>query len=110
MVKLNEVRTSGPGDYVSIKEASLRSKISTHTLYHWVKDGKLPAYSRGHAIRVKMSEVLAPMIRKKPGPPKGTKSAHRLGTFVKDAADLPEIPPAAAPDDAQVPPSPIGIE
>jgi excisionase family DNA binding protein len=108
MVTLNAVSTSGPSDYVSIKEAALRSKISTHTLYHWVKDGKLPAYSRGHAIRVKMSEVLAPMIRKKPGPPKGTTSAHRLGTFVKDAADLPENPPAAAPGEAQAPPSTIG--
>jgi excisionase family DNA binding protein len=108
MVNLSEVRTSGPGDYVSVKEAALRSKISAHTLYHWIKDGKLPAYSRGHAIRVKMSEVLAPMIRKRPGPPKGTKSGKRLDTFTRSATDPPENPPAAAVADANVPPSTNG--
>ena len=59
MVKLENVSMVGTGEYVSVREASLRSKISMDTLYRWIQTGKLQGYGHGHATRIKMSELLA---------------------------------------------------
>ena len=67
MVTLKNISTTGTGDYVSVREASLRSKISMDTLYRWIQAGKLQAYGQGHATRIKMSELLAPITPRRVG-------------------------------------------
>jgi excisionase family DNA binding protein len=67
MVKLEHVSMTGTGEYVSVREASLRTKISMDTLYKWIQAGKLQAYCQGHATRIKMSELLAPVVPRNVG-------------------------------------------
>ena len=50
-------------DYVSVREAAGRAKVSIFTIYRWIGKGRIQAYGHGHATRVLMGEVLAPKGR-----------------------------------------------
>ena len=52
-------------DFVSVNEAARRAKIAPKTIYRWISDSKVPAFGRGNAIRVRMSDVLAPFVSKR---------------------------------------------
>src|SRR5215510_6825007 len=110
MVKLSNVTMTGQGEYVSVVEAAFRVKVHPETLHRWIRAGKLPAYCQGHATRVRLSDVLSPKVVVRRPRSAAPKSGKRLATFIEAAPPPPEIPPAAAPEDAQATPSTTGSE
>jgi hypothetical protein len=52
-------------EFVSVREGAARAKLSTFTIYRWIKSGKLPAFGHGHATRIRMGDLLAPKINER---------------------------------------------